>query len=111
MLHDHPRGTRATPCAKERRVKKPMTAIGSTLSAPRQRFFVEARKRDTGDAEAHRGGVLTPYSAILAHRWRHRLKTGGKRLEKPRDLDQFWRLPGTRLTISGSGAIPAKTLD
>jgi hypothetical protein len=28
---------------------------------PRQRFFVETRKRDDGDVEAHRRGVLTPY--------------------------------------------------
>jgi hypothetical protein len=30
-------------------------------SGPRLRFFVETRKRDDGDAGAHRGGALTPY--------------------------------------------------
>jgi hypothetical protein len=30
---------------------------------PRQRFFVETRKRDDSDAGAHRGGALTKYSA------------------------------------------------
>jgi len=30
---------------------------------PRQRFFAETRKRDEGDAEAHRRGALTTYSA------------------------------------------------
>jgi len=28
---------------------------------PRQRFFAETRKRDDGDAGAHRRGAMTPY--------------------------------------------------
>jgi len=44
---------------------------------------------------AHRRGVLTAYPAILARRWRSRLKIGGMLLEKAGDLDQYWRLPRT----------------
>jgi hypothetical protein len=32
-------------------------------ACPRPRFFAEARKRDDGDARAHRRGGLTPHSA------------------------------------------------
>src|SRR5712691_4733795 len=34
---------------------------GPNTPCPRQRFFAETRKRDDGDARAHRRGALTPY--------------------------------------------------
>jgi len=38
-------------------------AVGLGRPYPRQRFFVEARKRDDGDATVHRQGALTTHSA------------------------------------------------
>jgi len=45
-----------------RNVDTSMEDLAGT-ACPRQRFFVEARKRDDGDAKEHRRGALTMHSA------------------------------------------------